>query len=88
MDIRNRLYPYPVLSLYTDDYTDSSFIMDLQVEKGIREICFSITLTLLNSEIQHLIRIGAAEYVIHIECPYTAYRTVIKTSEPKVKKIF
>lgn len=86
MDIRHRLYPYPVLSNNTDEYVNSSFSMDLQVTKGLREICFSITLRLVNDEIQQLIYDGLAEYVIHIECPYTSYRTVIKTDDTDIRK--
>ena len=38
MDIRHRLYPYPVLSDATDDYVNSSYSMELDVKKGIREL--------------------------------------------------
>lgn len=86
MDIRRRLYPYPVLSNTTDDYINSSFNMDLQPYKGLREICLSISLQLDNEEIRQLIVNEKAEYVIHIECPYTSYRTVIKTDETEIKK--
>lgn len=86
MDIRHRLYPYPVLSDNTSDYTDSSFKMDLQATQGVREINFSISLQLNNKEIEQLIIDGCAEYVIHIECPYTSYRTVIRTDENEVNK--
>ena len=86
MDIRHRLYPYPVLSETTDDYINSNFNMELQVSQGIREICFTISLKLTNNEIQQMIYNGFAEYVIQIECPYTAYRTVIKTDETEITK--
>ena len=86
MDIRHRLYPYPVLSDTTDDYVDSSYSMDLEVTKGIRELCFKISLKLENKQIQQMIYEGLAEYVIHIECSYTAYRTVIKTDNTIIEK--
>ncbi len=86
MDIRRRLYPYPVLSNTTDDYIDSSFNMKLQVAKGLREICLAVSLQLENEELEKLIHNGAAEYVIHIECSYTSYRTVIKTDEADIIK--
>ena len=86
MDIRHRLYPYPVLSDTTDDYVDSSYSMELQVTKGIRELCFNISLNLENKQIQQMIYEGLAEYVIHIECSYTSYRTVIKSDETSIKK--
>ncbi len=86
MDIRHRLYPYPVLSDTTDDYVDSSYSMELEVTKGIRELCFKISLKLENKQIQQMIYEGLAEYVIHIECSYTAYRTVIKTDDTTIEK--
>ena len=86
MDIRHRLYPYPVLSETTDDYINSNFNMDVKVTKGMREICFTIFLNLMNDQIQQMIYNGSAEYLIHIECPLTAYRTVIKTDETKIVK--
>lgn len=86
MDIRHRLYPYPVLCDNTSDYINSSFNMECQVTQKMREISFSISLNLLNEEIEKLIVDGTAEFVVHIECPYTAYRTVIKTDENKIEK--
>lgn len=86
MDIRHRLYPYPVLSDMTNDYVNSSFGMQLEVSQGMKEICLSISLQLDNKEIEQLIVEGKAEYVIHIECPYTSYRTVIKTDENETQK--
>lgn len=61
--------------------------MNLEVTQGMKEICFSISLCLENEEIKQLIADDFAEYVIHIECSYTAYRTVIKTNETEIKKI-
>ena len=86
MDIQHKLYPYPVLSGFTDDYVNSNFEMDCIPQKGIRELNFSITFTLKNDEMQKLIYNDLAEYVVHIECPYTAYRTVIKSKEAIIEK--
>lgn len=86
MDIHHKLYPYPVLSDNTDDYVNSSFSMKLEVTKGIREICFKVSLKLENKQIQQMIHEGYAEYVIHIESSYTAYRTIIKTDETYIEK--
>lgn len=86
MDIRHRLYPYPVLSNMTSDYVNSGFSMHLEVSQGMKEICLSISLQLENKEIEQLIIESKAEYVIHIECPYTSYRAVIKTDENEIQK--
>ena len=60
MDIRHRLYPYPVISDSTDDYINSSYSMELEVTKGIRELCFKISLKLENKQIQQMIYEGLA----------------------------
>lgn len=86
MDILYRLYPHPVLSDRTDDYVKSSFDYNLQVEKGIRELIFNISLKVNNQELESLIKCGMVEYLIHIECPYTCYRLAIKTSDNTVQK--
>ena len=83
MDIRFRLYPYPVLTSVTDDYrTGISFTCD--VRQGIREIIFSMSAQTDDSRILQLIKNDMAEYAYHIECPLTSYRLLIKSTEPSV----
>ena len=77
MDIRSRLYPYPVLSKGTDDYVNSSFGFVLNVTKGLRELVFSVNMELDNDMLSDMILKGEAEYIIHIECPYTSYREAL-----------
>lgn len=85
MDIRNRLYPYPVLSENTDDYIDSSFSIDkVDVRKGIGEIEFSVNLTLNNDGIKELLDSNHAEIVVHIECSQTCFRTLIRNTEMNI----
>ena len=87
MDIRHKLYPYPVLSEMTDDYVDSYFrFEDVKAERGIREIILKIKLNLSNIEIQRLIDEEKAEYVVHIECSSTCYRKIVRSSEADIKK--
>ena len=80
MDIRSKLYPYPVLSSANDDYTGSSFTFTPNISKGPREVVFDFALNLQDSMLQQLIGEGQAEFVIHIECPYTAFREIIRCS--------
>lgn len=80
MDIRSKLYPYPVLSSANDDYTGSSFTFTPNISKGPREVVFDFALNLQDSTLQQLISEGQAEFVIHIECPYTAFREIIRCS--------
>ena len=80
MDIRYKLYPYPMLAADMDDYINSSFTFTVSTEKEIHEIKFSFQLNLRNEGLTNMIQNSKAEYLIHIECPQTCYRYAIKTS--------
>ena len=84
MEIRNRLFPYPVLSDDLDDYTDGRFSVDVDVDHGINKITLSFSIDLDNNGIQKLVNRGEAYFAIHIECSKTAYRKMLITSQKKV----
>lgn len=80
MEIRNRLFPYPVLCEDTDDYVEGDFFVEAKlVEQGINDILIQFDMHLDNAGLQSLINTGKAEYVIHLECSSTAFRTIIRT---------
>ncbi len=86
MEIRNRLFPYPVLCIDNDDYIDSEFYVESMFKEELTELSFSFDIFLNNNEeLQFLIRNGYAEFVIHMECSTTAFRTIIRTSGNNVK---
>jgi hypothetical protein len=78
MDIRYKLYPYPVLSAATDDYKDSQFVFKVQQQLGIREVILKIHVELENESLWGLVQTDKAEFVVHIECPYTSYREALR----------
>ncbi len=81
MEIKKRLFPYPVLSEDSDDYIDSSFNVEAKMlDNNLNNIKLSFSMTLDNKGLKHLIDKGMAEYIIHIECSNTAFRTAIHTS--------
>lgn len=80
MDIRYRLYPYPVLTYYSDDYVDSSFDTIIDPTKDGYNIRINFLADMNNSELNYYISTGKALYVYHLECAQTGFRTVIKTS--------
>lgn len=81
MEIRNRLFPYPVLCLDNDDYVDSTFDVLCNVKEDLTHLVLDFDFVLKeNEELKWLIREGLAEYVVHIECTYTAFRTILKSS--------
>lgn len=80
MDIRYKLYPYPVLSNYSDDYINSSFDSAIEVKREGYNIVISVVSEIKNSELEALIKEGKAAFVYHLECAQTGYRTVISTA--------
>lgn len=81
MDIRYKLFPYPMLSSFTDDYENSGFISDVKVVKDINDLIFYLDVLLDNIELNNLIEKNKVEYVFHIECSQTSFRTIVKTSQ-------
>ena len=84
MEIRNRLFPYPVLSEETDDYVDGGFNVEVDVTQGVNDITFSFTVNLENSGIQKLINHGDAYFAIHLECSKTAYRKLLISQQKSI----
>lgn len=81
MEIRNRLFPYPVLCNDNDDYIDSTFVVNCKCTEELSDLVLDFDIDLKNNEkLQRLIRDGFAEYVIHIECSSTAFRTILEFS--------
>ncbi|WP_312702454.1 hypothetical protein [Sedimentibacter sp.] len=78
MNITKRLFTYPVLSEEKDDYNLSVFDVDLQYRmSAVNNLQLEFNLTLDNEDLRNLITAGKAEYVIHIECSNTAFRTTL-----------
>lgn len=80
MNITKRLYAYPVLAEDKDDYRTSIFEVSLNYKmNGVNYIKLDFEINMDNEELNNLIQSGKAEYVIHLECSNTAYRTAIHT---------
>lgn len=85
MRIKNRLTPYPILDDFGDDYVDSSLTVTYEVKTQFAEVYGKLIFKLENDDIQKLIDANKAEYIVHIECPTTCYRTVISSSDSEVE---
>lgn len=82
MDIRYKMYPYPVLAYFLDDYKDKhAFDVKItQVKDGFdTKLMFETTLT--NKELLGLVRSRKASFVYHLECSQTGFRKVIRTDK-------
>lgn len=78
MEIRNRLFPYPVLCLENDDYIDCDFKISVRQIEELKDIILQFDVELTNKELLGLIREGKAEYLVHIECSNTSFRKVVR----------
>ena len=81
MEIKYKLYPYPVLAEYTDDYKAGSFDVNIDIIKEGYDIKVSFLSTLTSSSLKKLIQDGKAHYVYHLECAQTGFRKVLSTQK-------
>lgn len=82
MVINNRLFPYPVLAEETDDYREGYFKTTPEIVEAnddLNYIGLRFKIDLDNAGLKNLVNQDKAEFVIHIECPYTSYRDIIRT---------
>lgn len=84
MEIRNRLFPYPVLCDETDDYEEGGLNVTSSVKEGMNDINGMVSFHLENKAMLDLIRMGYAEYVVHLECSSTSFRKVIKSDVSEI----
>ena len=82
MNINERIFPYPVLSVDRNDYVLSTFNASLEYKKEINSVTITSIFDLRNEEIQKLLDKNLVEYVLHLECSLTSYRTTIKSFVP------
>ena len=79
MDIRYRLYPYPVVSWMHDDYKNTTYDVVIKSNFTTNNVLLSFESKISNKTIQDLIEQKKAGFAYHLECPSTAFRTVLCT---------
>ena len=81
MVIRYKMFPYPVLTEFTDDYIGSKFDVTIEeMQHGYdRRLYFNVTLK--NDTLLQLIKDGKANYVYHLECSQTGFRKAVQTKD-------
>ncbi len=68
MEIKHKLYPYPVLWELNDDYNKSSFHANITAANKYKQTKIVADFDLNNEDLKKYILNGEAEYLIHIEC--------------------
>ena len=81
MEIKYKLYPYPVLSAFSDDYKNGKFDVAIDPVRDGYNLRIDFLATLTSSALTELIRTGSAKYVYHLECSQTGFRTVFQTDK-------
>lgn len=81
MDLRYKLFPYPILSNSSDDYLDSLFETAVESNLDGGFINFKINLKLINANLEVLLKQNKITFVIHIECSTTSFRKAIETTK-------
>ena len=74
----NRLFPYPVLCKFNDDYVGSDFSVDIKVNIFKTHVEINVDLKLCDKELNNLVLSNKAEFVCHLECSKTKYRDMLK----------
>ena len=88
MEIKYKLYPYPVLWDKNDDYKKpSKFSVEVEPKEDFKNIKLKINFLLKDKEIEKLIKENKAEYVVHIEGSSTYFREIISTKETEINYV-
>lgn len=85
MEIKNKLFPYPVLSSGSDDYKDCAFSVELQLKQDGYDYILEVASNLTSQSLLELIQNGKASFVYHLECAQTGFRKVLRTNKSTYK---
>ncbi|MED3801621.1 hypothetical protein P4562_06760 [Lysinibacillus xylanilyticus] len=83
MKIKQRHFPYPVLSPYSDDIVGKRLEAEIEAQTIDDGLKFSVTFQLENESLQQLIETGKAVYAVHLECSSTMKRFYEKSAQPE-----
>ena len=86
MEIKYKLYPYPVLSSYSNDYGNGAFDVAIDIVRDGYDLRIDFLATLTCQSLQDCIKQGIAKFVYHLECAQTGFRTVVQTD--KVSEVY
>lgn len=81
MEIKYKLYPYPVLSGYSDDYKAGQFDVSIDISRDGYDLKISFQAALTCQSLLDLIQDQKVKYVYHLECAQTGFRAVIQTNK-------
>lgn len=74
MIIRERSFPHPVLSSFSDDVVPSGFTLDVTVGSDADSFFVDVHFDYENASLAKLIEAGGAIHAVHVECKRNFYR--------------
>lgn len=86
MEIKYKIYPYPVLSSFSNGYKSGTFDASIDPVRDGYDIRIDFVATLTCQSLLDCIKQGVAKYVYHLECAQTGFRTVVQTD--KVSEVY
>lgn len=81
MEIKYKLYPYPVLSTYSDDYRQGTYDANIDIVRDGYNLRIDFLANLTSAGLKEKIKEGVAKYVYHLECAQTGFRKVVITDK-------
>lgn len=81
MEIKYKLYPYPVLTTYSDDYQHGKFEATIDIVRDGYNLRVDFVASLTSTGLKEQIKAGMAKYVYHLECAQTGFRKVVSTDK-------
>lgn len=86
MEIKYKIYPYPVLSSFSNGYRSGTFDVSIDPVKDGYDVRIDFVATLTCQSLLDCINQGVAKYVYHLECAQTGFRTVVQTD--KISEVY
>lgn len=74
----NRVYPYPVYSVFSTDYSDNSFVADVDIEYDSDNATVVLDIILNDAGLKKLLKEGKVGLFCHLDSPVTKFRDVFE----------
>ena len=84
MKVRYRHFPHPVLAPFSDDFNKGFFNSDIDVEISKNNYNIVADLNLSNYDLESFIGKEEAKFGIHLECSFTQFRMLKKSTNEKI----
>jgi len=81
MIIRDRSFPHPVLSPFTDDIVPNNFDFTVSINHDADNFYLDVRFDYENSTLDELVKAGEAAFSVHLECKRNFYREIFSFSE-------